>query len=98
MFSIYFVAYFLNPLENTECIEGENICFVCEVIDQNEASVWLKDDTQIPINGTYVISKQGQFHKLEIPYTIQLDDGDYSMHIHRTSRKATLKVHGQVIC
>jgi hypothetical protein len=84
-----------KPLQDVCCVEGEIACLSCEIIKDETAVTWYKDDVEI-LPPTYIILKMhGKTHELSIPRTAIKDGGRYSIKVKQSTSEAKLTVKGK---
>jgi hypothetical protein len=92
---IYSSALIKKPLQDVCCVEGEIACLSCEIIEDETAVTWYKDNVEI-IPSTDIIPKMhGKIHELSIPRTEIKDGGKYSIKVKQSTSEAKLTVKGK---
>ena len=89
--------YFITSLDNKEVLEGYDVKFECEVIEENTTAIWYKDGKELMSSESHVISTCGKKHCLEIVTADVSDAGIYSVNINNRERCAQLKITGIVL-
>ena len=84
-----------KPLRDVCCVEGEIACLSCEIIKDETAVTWYKDDVEILPSTDIILKMHGKIHELSIPRTEMKDGGRYSIKVKQSTSEAKLTVKGK---
>ena len=90
----YISEYFIKPLDNIEVLEGYDVMFDCEVLEENATAIWYKDGVELTASESQLISTSGKRHYLEIISADLNDAGTYSVKINNRERRGYLQIKG----
>ena len=92
---IYSSALIKKPLQDVCCVEGEIACLSCEIIEDETAVTWYKDNVEIIPSTDIILKVHSKIHELSIPRTEMKDGGKYSIKVKQSTSEAKLTVKGK---